>query len=527
MNNWIATRRKGDPTAKWVFHENDAEWGLGLRPQGYVSDTIVWAQGSNFMLSPGHNGTIAPLSKLFNGNNLDPNSTTTINGILDSAQGRKDFVSAVEEILNFEFSPAVSTVSVDTFSTPILTEVAREATRWIPATAASFTANWPNAVNTMKTFLNNRPNHIRGLMQSKFAISGTRNVTFQKTGTGTGRMQIYGRTVDLPWTGTFFDGSALNLTAMPGAGSSFVSWSGAITSSSLNAIYNATTGSPASITLDFGTAGTNPLPNDVIFNEYWLNDTSTTYTDFAYLEGDWLELLVVSNGTDLRGWRVTNNLTKTQQGAVDDGDGSLIFPNIPGLASVPSGTIVLVVSSINTTNSLSIPTDDLDASDRRLVFYRGNGNINDTTDPGFGIGSSNEALTLLAPGATASFADDIGIDFISEGSTVTPTSFFGAPGVLTFTPVFTGIGNDDGCYFTNSPGVGFNNDDGTDVSDGVPGAGGWVMDPPATFSGDSTAPGSVNNLTRDVPTPARTFPPCSAHRWRVGICIRQLDHRRF
>ncbi|MBN1477780.1 CotH kinase family protein, partial [Candidatus Sumerlaeota bacterium] len=51
-NNWIAARRRGDPTARWTFHEWDAEWPLGHRPEGWTSDTLVWAQGANYHLSP-------------------------------------------------------------------------------------------------------------------------------------------------------------------------------------------------------------------------------------------------------------------------------------------------------------------------------------------------------------------------------------------------------------------------------------------------------------------------------------------
>src|SRR5690606_8161446 len=115
QNNWIATRRRDEPDAKWTFHENDAEWALGLRPSGHLNNSIVWAQGSNYMISAGHNHRIAPLSKLFNGNDWDPTDTVTIHGILDNPQGRADFVSAVEEILNFEMNPAVAIPAVDAY----------------------------------------------------------------------------------------------------------------------------------------------------------------------------------------------------------------------------------------------------------------------------------------------------------------------------------------------------------------------------------------------------------------------------
>jgi len=502
QNNWIATKRVGQTGAKWFFHQNDGEWGLGLRPTGYQSDTIQWAMGNNFMLSPSHNGTIAPLSKLFNGNNVDPNRPFDVNGILDNAQGRKDFISAVEEILNFELEPAHAIAAVDAYEDLIATEVPRESARWAAnmiQPAATFNAGWPVAVNNMRTFLNNRPAHIRGLIQTKLGVAGTRVVTFQKAGTGNGRMQIYGRTVDLPWTGTFFDGSTLDLVALPDNGSGFQGWSGAIADSDVEVEYDVTTGGALAATLTFGPAPTGPEANDVIFNEYWVNDDATVYpTVSGPIEGDWVELLVVRNGTDLRGWRVTNNATKLEQSVVDDGNGSLVFPAISALASVPSGTIVLLVSSDNVTNDATFPADDLDPSDRRLIFYVGNGNLDTTTDAGFSITNSDTALTLLAPGASASFADDIGIDFIAENAVVTPTSFFGSPAPVDFPTPFAGIGNNDGAFFTNDALGGFDNDDGTDPnnSDAVAGPGGWVVDPPASATGDDVG---TNVLTPGAP----------------------------
>lgn len=502
QNNWVATRRRNDPTSKWTFHQNDGEWGLGLRTSDASTNMMDWAKGNNFMISTGHNHTIAPLSKIFNGNDLDPIRTKTINGILDNPQGRKDFVAAMEEVLNFEYNTAHSTGAVTAYENLIKSEVPRDSARWAAnmiVSAATFNANWPTAVNNMRTFLTNRPAAVRTMIQTEFSIAGTRTVTFQKAGAGNGRLQIYGRFVNLPWTGTFFDGSVLNLVGAPDDGSAVVGWTGALEASTVSTPFTVTTGTAQTITLNFGIASPDVEPNDVIFNEYWVNDNATVHAGVGAIDGDWLELLVVKDGVDLRGWRVTNNPTRLEHGTIDDGNGSLIFPARTELGSLRAGTIILVVSSINATNAATFRADDLDPSDRRLVFYRGNGQLDDTTDPGFGIGNTNEALTLLAPGTDSSFVDDIGVDFIAEGTTVTPASFFGSATIQWPAP-FSGIGNDDGAAFTNDPTGGFNNDDGSDPnnSDAVAGPGGWIVDPPGAQTGDSPV-GGPNIMTPGRP----------------------------
>jgi hypothetical protein len=238
----------------------------------------------------------------------------------------------------------------------------------------------------------------------------------------------------------------------------------------------------------------------VIFNEYWIND-DTAYASIGGREiwNDWVELLVIdTGGVDLRGWRLTNNQTKAQQGVIDDGDGSLIFPDIPALANIPPATCILIVASDNVTNEATFPTDDLDPSDGQMILSVTNSNLNTALDPGYSMRTGDEALVLLAPGATPAFADDIGVDFIAENAVVTPATFGVDVDGVVFAPAFSGIGSDDGAIFTNSAGDGFNNDNGSDgVKDSLPGAGGWIVDPPKSFTGDEIS--GSNILTPGAP----------------------------
>jgi hypothetical protein len=254
-----------------------------------------------------------------------------------------------------------------------------------------------------------------------------------------------------------------------------------------------------------------PHPNDAIFNEMWLNDDGTRYASLngRPLEGDWFEILVVRDKLDLRGWRITDNDTKI---ATDEG--SLILPRTPAFAAVPRGTVILVIATENESNAANFSRDDLDASDGRMILYVGNGTLDTTTDPGFGIGRSNDNLALLAPGPTDAFADDVGIDFVAEGSTVTPASF----GVLTdgvvFERPFQGLGNDDGAVFTVNPSPGqppFDNDDASDPirGDDQPGPGGWMVDLGQAYTGDDPTPGSKNILTPGQLSPGQAW----ALRW--------------
>ncbi|HPB30074.1 MAG TPA: CotH kinase family protein, partial [Candidatus Sumerlaeota bacterium] len=436
------------------------------------------------------------------GNDIDPNATTPINGILDHPHGERDFISRMEDIMNFNLHPSRSIPDVDYYVSMIQTEVNREADRWASSagvSAATLVARWNNGVTNMRAFLNNRAAFMRGLIKDEFGLTGTRTITFTAAGGGNGRLLIRGRTVDLPWTGFFFGGSELSLRPFPAIGSRFQSWGGLVSSTDPLLVHTVESGTPAEIVLNFVPYTQTLKPNDVIFNEYWINDDGTSYTSIEDrpIDGDWIELLVVRDLVDLRGWRVTNSPTLASD-VSDTSTGSIIFPNIPELMDIPQGTVILIITRNNDDNDRAFPEDELDSRSGRLVFYEGNGNLDVRTDPGFSIRTSNEALILLAPGDTADTGDDIGIDFIAEGNAVTPESFgISAQGVV-FINSFDGIGKNDGAVFLNDQSGGFNNDDGADLnrSDFFPGPGGWIVDPPKQYTGDDHGnPNAVNYLT--------------------------------
>lgn len=254
QNNWIATQRHGDPDSLWTFHEWDSEWPLAYRPTGWQSDSLLWAQGDNYHLSPGHNGTIAPLSQLFNGNDLGDGRTVDINGILDNPQGRLDFIQAMEDVLNFTLAPQNTLTALNAMADAIETEIPREAQLWsdTSTTPAMEISQWYNAVDEMRDFMTNRPDFVRGLMMAEFGIAGTKTITFQAAGTGQGRLFVNGRGVDLPWTGTFFDGSDVTLEATPNGGSFFVEWNGEFSDTAISTVHHVSLGPDGTVNVVFG-----------------------------------------------------------------------------------------------------------------------------------------------------------------------------------------------------------------------------------------------------------------------------------
>jgi len=271
------------------------------------------------------------------------------------------------------------------------------------------------------------------------------------------------------WHGQFADETSLDLAAVPGPGYAFVGWSGAVVDD--NVQQSVRVGDGLNVVARFAPLQRQPgqlLPDDVVINELWINDDGTPYPTLGHrgLEGDWVELLVRGpEPVDLRGWRITDNNTKT-----GDTEGSLILPPVDGLSVVPCGTVVLLVASESAENAAAFPTDDLDARDGRLILFAGNGALDVTTDPGFGLGTRDDNVVLLAPGPTQALPDDVTVDFVAEGLQVTPYTFGALADGVTFDVPFDHLGRDDGAAFV---GRGSNND-----------LGDWIVDPTACQSHD-------------------------------------------
>jgi uncharacterized repeat protein (TIGR01451 family) len=162
-------------------------------------------------------------------------------------------------------------------------------------------------------------------------------------------------------------------------------------------------------------AGTPPAPGDIIFNEYAADNFSGS--------NDFVELLVLTDGLDLRGLRISDN--EFVGGVLNNGEAVFVFGNNPYLDNVPRGTLIVVwtVTTGITTDVVVNPA----ANDWNLVLAPGTG-VTAVTDGlggsiNTGFSNSGEAFYLYLPGpdGNSSGMDNIYLDFISsEGGASAP-----------------------------------------------------------------------------------------------------------
>ena len=317
------------------------------------------------------------------------------------------FLSRTADLLNTTLAPQPVLTHIDALAAELEPDINYEAIRW------SSSVDWLSGVQDLREFARQRPDFVRQHVVDSFGLGGTAQLVVNPPTSGSGSVAVNGSLIqDLPWQGIYFHDVPIQMQAAPAPGFRFAGWDSpglpqtpVITLTVRN--------DTRTLTPRFEPLGDDaPRPGDVIFAAYDMGQDS-------HLEADQFELLLMCPGSvDLRGWRVTDNDTKT---ATDEG--SLIFADHPALAHVPSGTRIQIIASHAVAD---LPADDVSTWDRQMVLHTGNGHLDTEIDPGFNLGPQDN-LVLLAPGPTQAFDDDQGIDFVAQGTAVTPASF----GVLT------------------------------------------------------------------------------------------------
>jgi len=325
--------------------------------------------------------------------------------LLANAEFRARFLSRASDLLNTILTPQAVIAHIDELAAELAPDLAYETHRW-PSQSI-----WADHIQQLRDFANDRPDYVRRHLVERLGLGGTTDLTINPPSSGIGTVAVNGNMVSaLRWQGTAFQGVTTTITAVPDAGYTFAGWSGPdLPAESVIALLD---GAARSITPSFTKLdGAAVQAGDVVIVNVHIDDTGE-------IEGDWFELLVTRpGGIDLRGWRLTDNDTKS---AIDEG--SLILTDSPAFANVRAGTTLRIIATETPTNAQHWPEDDTDSWDLQMVLFAGNDNLNSTLDPWFNLGLRDN-LVILAPGPTAAFDDDQGITFWGHDTPVTPASF--------------------------------------------------------------------------------------------------------
>ena len=119
--------------------------------------------------------------------------------------------------------------------------------------------------------------------------------------------------------------------------------------------------------------------------------------------GNWMELVVVIDNLDLRGWTLS-----WRQVVVSGTSGTITFGDASGLAAIPSGTILTIIDRNAAAGGMNTDlTVNISGGDRWMNIYSGDTNViaaTTSTKPGAGFGSfstSNDEWELTIKDASA------------------------------------------------------------------------------------------------------------------------------
>jgi len=203
---------------RWAFNDFDFGFGNteGLYPHN--QNTLEYAthpDGSSWPPNP-------------------PWSTFLIRSLLENDGFRNDFINRFGDLLNSLFRPEYMAAALDETKMALKPEIMRHMKRW--GHPGDGIEDWEGNISRMERFADRRPDHQTGHILNYFELPGTftLHIDVNDPAMGTVRVNkllveeegITGRAGEelFPWTGTYFRGVPVPVTAVPGRGFEFIKW---------------------------------------------------------------------------------------------------------------------------------------------------------------------------------------------------------------------------------------------------------------------------------------------------------------
>jgi len=202
---------------RWILF--DADFALGL--------DFFYVPG--YQQGPEHN-TLAYASQSGGANFIgnSSNGTLLLRKALENPRFRNEFINRFADLLNTTLSAEQAAAKLEEFRTLYAPGMAEHVARW------NQPYNWNNELARIGNYLASRPAAVRGHLSGLFRLNGTADVTVDVAQRGRGTVKI--NTIGLegstpgvpeqpyPWTGTYFRGVPMTVSASPAPGYRFVHW---------------------------------------------------------------------------------------------------------------------------------------------------------------------------------------------------------------------------------------------------------------------------------------------------------------
>ncbi|MGA1266826.1 MAG: CotH kinase family protein [Phycisphaerales bacterium] len=219
---------------RWLLYDTD--FGLGLNfnyvigvEQGPAHDTLAHATAAN--------------GSWWSNNEV---GTRLLRRSLENVEFRNRFINRFADLLNTTLSADQAGEMLDAFVATYGPGMAEHVRRWRQP------GDWNAEVARVRSYTQQRPAAVRGHIASKFGLAGTAELTVDVSDPAAGSITVNSVEIDplvtgvpedpWPWTGTYFRGVPVTVTASPRPGHRFVRWEDSATS---GPAYGAVTTSPS------------------------------------------------------------------------------------------------------------------------------------------------------------------------------------------------------------------------------------------------------------------------------------------
>ena len=273
--NNIKLWRQRKPGAKWNYILWDTDFGLGYSS---TYDENKLAEAMNPPVATPH--------------------AAVFRAMLNNSEFKKYFINRYADLINTVFQPSSINSVVQEMQDSITYEMPFAWQRWFGYNGVS---TWLNNINTMKTFIYNRPALARQHINTTFNLKGIVTVNLTASPQGSGEIKINtivpGR---LPWSGMYFNGNPITITAIAKPGYKFLYWKS-------NTYTGQNTERTLTVNLDHLDTFTavfagNPETATITISEV------NYHSDSTHNSGDWLEVYNYGkNALDISDWHITDS----------------------------------------------------------------------------------------------------------------------------------------------------------------------------------------------------------------------------
>lgn len=193
---------------------------------------MLWDTDVSASLVSSVNGpSVNMLSTAITPATMNPHSLM-LDRLLMNTEFRNYFVDRYADLINTIFHPASFGSMVNNMQSELEPEMERHFDKWgnmspLPGLIgqSNNVPQWHSSIDTLMSFIEQRPAYARDQVQQQFGLNKQVDITLDVYPSGAGKIKISTIVPDsLPWTGVYFDGVPVTITALPNPGYKFLSW---------------------------------------------------------------------------------------------------------------------------------------------------------------------------------------------------------------------------------------------------------------------------------------------------------------